>query len=275
MTEPYVYDETNAAIYDAAVPLQPNEVEFYLELAREAEARAAKSASGGGGRTLELTCGTGRVAIPLARAGVRLAGLDNSSAMLDEARRRSADLPNVEWIEGDMRAFDLGEQFGLITIPVGSFQLMLTVEDQLATLACVRRHLAPDGRFAFEVENPVATEIAEWLTNRRGAFLRNPSRDYISPTTGRRVTSWGTIEYHPSEQRYTSHGYTEELDDAGVVLQRTYGPPMTLRYFHRYEMEHMLARAGLAVEALYGDLAKNPYRATSPDLIFVTKRADH
>jgi hypothetical protein len=92
--------------------------------------------------------------------------------------------------------------------------------------------------------------------------------------TGRRVVSWGTIEYHPSQQSRTSHGYTEELDDAGVVVRREYGRPMTLRYFYRYEMEHMLARAGLAVEALYGDLAKGPYRATSPDLIFVARLAE-
>jgi ubiquinone/menaquinone biosynthesis C-methylase UbiE len=266
MTQAYDYNEDVAARYDAAVPLQQNEVEFYLELAREAEAR--------GGRTLEITCGTGRVAVPLARAGVRIVGLDNSRAMLDEARRRSADLPNVEWAEGDMRSFDLGEQFGLITIPIGSFQLMLTVEDQLATLDCVRRHLAPEGRFAFEVENPQVTQIADWLTTKRGAFLRNPARDYTSPATGRRVVSWGNQEWHPSGQYYTSSGYTDELDAGGVVVRREYGQPMTVRYFYRFEMEHMLARAGLAIEALYGDLSKNAYRATSPDLIFVTKLAE-
>jgi SAM-dependent methyltransferase len=261
----YVYDEEIAARYDAAVPLQPGELQFYLELARDAESR--------GHRILELTCGTGRVAIPLAREGVRIVGLDNSPAMLAVARERSTGLAHAEWVEGDMRSFDLGELFGLITIPVGSFQLLLSVEDQLATLRCIRHHLAPDGRFAFEVENPQATAIAEWLTTKRGLVLRNPARDYTHPKTGRQIRSSGWTEYHPSEQIYTSHGITEELDDHGVVLQRTYGQPMTLRYHYRYEMEHLLARAGLEVEALHGDTLKNPYRATSPDLIFVAKAA--
>jgi SAM-dependent methyltransferase len=261
----FVYDEEIAARYDAAVPLPPGDLQFYLELAREAEAREE--------RTLELTCGTGRVAIPLAREGVRLVGLDNSPAMLAVARERSAGLPNVEWVEGDMRTFDLGERFGLVYIPAGSFQLMLTVQDQLATLECIRSHLAPEGRFAFEVENPRATAIAEWLTTKRGVYNRIPWRDYTHPVTGRQVRSWGTLEYHPSEQIYISHGMIDELDGNGVVLQRSYGQPMTVRYHYRYEMEHLLARAGLEVEALYGDTLKNPYRATSPDLIFVARAA--
>src|SRR3990172_4095220 len=111
----YVYDEAVAGRYDAAVPVRPGEVEFYLELA---------SALGGesrGLRTLEVTCGTGRIAIPLAQAGIRLVGLDNSPAMLARAREKSAGLGNVEWVEGDMRAFDLGTAFGLAIIPAGSF----------------------------------------------------------------------------------------------------------------------------------------------------------
>lgn len=261
----FIYDEDVAARYDAAVPLQPGEVDFYLELAREAESRSQ--------RTLEVTCGTGRVAIPMARAGVRIVGLDISTPMLAVARERGAGLSNAEWIEGDMRSFDLGEKFGLITIPVGSFQLLLTVEDQLAALECIRRHLAPDGRYAFEVENPQAPRIAEWLTTKRGVYNRIPWRDYADPKTGRQVRSWGTLEYHPSEQTYTSYGMTDELDSDGIVVQRAYGPPMTVRYHYRYEMEHLLARAGLEVEALYGDLLKNAYRATSPDLVYVAKAA--
>ena len=264
-THAYVYDEEIAARYDAAVPVAQAEVDFYLELARAAEAR--------GRRSLELTCGTGRIAIPLARAGIRLVGIDTSPAMLAEARKRGAGLSNVEWVGGDMRSFDLGERFGLVYIPVGSFQLLLTIEDQLAALECIRRHLAPEGRFAFEVENPQATAIAEWLTTKRGLVLRNPSRDYTHPTTGRQVRSSGWIEYHPSEQIYTSYGITEELDGDGVVVRRSYGRPMTLRYFYRYELEHMLARAGFAIEALYGDVQKNEYRATSPDFIIVAQAA--
>lgn len=260
----YNYDEKVPVPYDAAVPVQPGEVEFYLELAQEAQAQ--------GLRVLEPTCGTGRITIPLAQAGIRIVGLDNSPAMLARAREKSAGLDNIEWVEGDMRSFDLDEAFGLIIIPIGSFQLLLETEDHLACLRCVYRHLAPGGRFAFEVENPNIVAMAEWLTTKQGTLQRNPARDYTHPETGLHVRSWGSNEYHPSVQRQVGHGLIEELDDDGTVVRRSYGQPMELRYFHRYEIEHMLARCGFEVEALYGDLLKNEYRGTSPDMIWVARR---
>lgn len=263
--QPYVYDEEVAARYEVAVPLQDGEVEFYLELARDAALRGLD--------TLEVACGNGRVAVPLAREGVSLTGIDISPDMLAYARKKSEGLDNVRWLERDMRAFDLGQQFGLVFIAIGTFQLLLEVEDQLACLRCVREHLAPEGRFAFEVESPNIVAMAEWLTTKRGTLFRNPSRDHQDPKTGRLVQSSGTIDYHPSRQEHVSSGFNEELDEAGVVVRRQYGKPMTLRYFHRYEMEHLLARAGFVVEAMYGDLRKNPYRGNSPDMIWVAKRA--
>jgi SAM-dependent methyltransferase len=259
----FVYDEKIAKVYDLSVPLQPGEVDFYLELAREAQAR--------GLRTLEVTCGTGRVAIPLAKAGIRLVGLDVSEAMLAYARKNSAGL-DVEWVEGDMRSFDLGEEFGLVYIPVGSFQLLLEVQEQLDCLRCIHRHLAPGGRLAFEVENPNLVAIAEWLTTRKGTFVRRPQRDYVDPESGRRVMSWGSAEYHPSVQQVAGPVFTEELDEDNVVVKREFGKPLTVRYHFRYEMEHLLARAGFEIEALYGNLEKERYTATSPDFIWVARK---
>ncbi len=261
----YIYDEEVALRYDAAVPVQTGEAEFYLELAQQAAAL--------GLRTLELACGTGRVAIPLARQGVRLLGMDNSPAMLARAREKSDGLETVQWVEGDMRSFDFEESFGLITIPSGSFQLLLTTEDQLACLRCIERHLAPGGKLAFELENPNIVVMAEWLTHRSGTLQRRPQRDYVHPTTGRRVYSWGTLEYHPSQQRYVARGLIEEMGEHGEVLNRSYMQPMELRYLHRFETEHLLARCGLEAEALYGDFEKGHYRGSSPDMVWVARRA--
>src|SRR5688500_6130287 len=77
-------------------------VAFYTALAQEA-----------GGPVLELACGTGRVSIPIARLGFPVTGVDLVPGMLEQARRKSAGLP-VRWVEGDGRAFDLGDQFRLI-----------------------------------------------------------------------------------------------------------------------------------------------------------------
>ena len=260
----YVYDERIAARYDAAVPLQPGEVDFYLALARDAAARRL--------RTLEVTCGTGRIAIPHAREGIRVVGLDNSAAMLAVARQRATGLDTIAWVEGDMRSFLLGEEFGLVYIPAGSFQLMLTIDDQLDTLRTIHRHLAPGGRLAFEVESPNIVAMAEWLTSNRGVYRRRTQRDYRHPQSGLQVRSWQSLEYHPTEQQYISHGMLDELDDELIVVRREHGRPMTVRYFYRYEMEHLLARAGFEVEAMYGDFYKNVYKATSADMIWVARR---
>jgi hypothetical protein len=172
-----------------------------------------------------------------------------------------------------MRSFELGEEFGLVYIPIGSFQLMLMVQDQLDSLRCIHRHLAPGGRLVFEVESINIVAMAEWLTSKRGVYNRIPQRDYVHPQTRRQVRSWGTLEYHPTTQEYVSYGMSDELDEDLVVVRRTYGKPMTVRYFYRYEMEHLLVRAGFEVEAMYGDLLKNPYHArTSPDMIWVARK---
>lgn len=261
----FVYDAEVATRYDAAVGLQDGDVEFYLELAREAQEH--------GLRTLEVTCGTGRYTIPMARAGIPIVGSDISPDMLALAREKSAGLDNVEWVEGDMRDFDLGEQFGLAMIPAGSFQLLTEVDDQLAALRTIYHHLAPGGRLAFEVENPDIVGMGQWLTTRAGTIARIPHRDYQHPETGLQVRSWGTQRVRPSVQERVTQNILDELDGDGIVVRRSYGQEMRLRYFHRYEMEHMLARCDFEVEALYGDLRKNPYRGTSPDLIWVARRS--
>jgi SAM-dependent methyltransferase len=262
--EHYRYDATIAARYDAAVPLQQGEVDFYLALAREAESK--------GLRTLELACGTGRVAIPLAREGVRVFGIDASPDMLARAREKSEGL-DVEWREGDMRTFELGETFGCAYIPAGTFALCLTVEDQIACLARLHRHLAPGAPFAFDLGNFSIVEAASWLAERRGMYVRNPARDYKHPQSGRQVVSWASAEYRPSEQLWTQLRMLEELEEDGTVALREYGRPMAVRQFYRYEVEHLLARCGFEVEALYGDYEKSAYRGTSGQMVWVARRS--
>jgi SAM-dependent methyltransferase len=263
--EPYRYDAAIAARYDAAVPIEHNEIDFYLELARDAEAA--------GLRTLELACGTGRVAIPLAREGIRVLGIDVSPEMLARARAKSEGLDNVEWIEGDMRTFDLGEQFGFAYIPAGTFALLLTIEDQMSCLERLRSHLAPGARLAFDLGNFDIVDAARWLSERRGIYVRNPARDYTHPETGRKVMSYASSDYHPSEQVWMQYRMQDELDDDGTVVRREYGRPMAVRQFHRYEVEHLLARCGFEVEALYGDYTKSTYRGSSGQMVWVAKRS--
>src|SRR3972149_872925 len=131
-----------AEFYDHVVPYRDRrDVSFWVDMARES-----------GGPVLEVGCGTGRVLIPTARAGVEVVGLDYSQAMLitcgEKLSREPAPVRSrVEFVLGDMRRFDLGRTFSLITTPFRPFQHLLTVEDQLSCLSCVHRHLSEGGRF--------------------------------------------------------------------------------------------------------------------------------
>src|SRR5262249_46535019 len=143
MNEPAFYESRslNVESYDsqteAVSPVLAGDIEFYLAHAREA-----------GGPILDLGGGTGRVAWPLAEAGFEVTSLDSSASMLarSEAKRELASLEarsRVELVHGDVRDFALPRQFGLVIAPGRTFQLVLTPDDQRATLATIRRHLRP------------------------------------------------------------------------------------------------------------------------------------
>src|SRR5438067_1982858 len=127
--------------FDADVPL-------YLELA-----------SAQGGRVLEVACGTGRVLVPLVRAGSHVTGLDASPFMLDIAREKLAAAgPEIEararLVEGDMRSFALGEMFDMAIIAVKSMAYLTSRVDQQRTLRAVGGHLRPGGLLALDLMNP-------------------------------------------------------------------------------------------------------------------------
>jgi SAM-dependent methyltransferase len=140
----FYFKPTNAEAYDADMGRAADAMDdlpFYLGLARQAAAR--------GEAVLELGCGTGRVTIPIARAGAEIVGLDNAPAMLAVARRKAAEAGvRVHWVTADMRDFRLEQRFGLVIIPFRSFLHLLTDADQEACLRRIQEHLLPGGRLA-------------------------------------------------------------------------------------------------------------------------------
>jgi len=117
-----------AEFYDSVVPYRERQdVNFFVEMAQRS-----------GGPVLELGCGTGRVLIPIAKSGIEIVRLDGSPRMLAVCRekllRESEDVRAkvTDLVKGDMRSFELGRKFSLVTIPFRPFQHLLTVEDQLS-----------------------------------------------------------------------------------------------------------------------------------------------
>jgi SAM-dependent methyltransferase len=261
MRDDYYLDPRAAEAYDAGPELPVDDIPFYVELAQQAAAA--------GQSVLELGCGTGRVTIPIAQAGVNVTGLDRSPAMLDVARRKSEGIDNLRWVQGDMTDFALEERFGLTIIPFRSFLLLLTVAEQKACLARIHEHLADGGRLALNVFNPNLALIGEWLSTRRGGLQRIST--YQDPQSGHQATAWQSNQYATSEQRLDHTRITEELGDDGAVISRVYRN-LRLRYVFRYEMEHLLALSGFEVEGLWGWFDRRPFSDESSEMVWVAQR---
>jgi ubiquinone/menaquinone biosynthesis C-methylase UbiE len=253
--------EFYAQTYDVAVPDWPGEINFYRELAAEAHSN--------GQAVLEVACGTGRVAIRLARMGVEVVGLDLSSAMLDVARQKSAGVSNVRWVQGDMRSFDLGETFGLVIIPGHSFQNILTAADQFACLESIQRHLIPRGLFGVHLDHPEVSWLGDLTRDKGGVF--ETTEQFLHPKTGRQVRTLQAWSYEPATQTAISEKVWEELGEDGPVVARLDRGPIRLHCVFRFEMEHLLARAGFVVEAVYGDFYRQELGEGSSEMIWVAR----
>jgi SAM-dependent methyltransferase len=253
--------EFYAQTCDAWVPVWPGELDFYRELATGAMAE--------GGAVLEIACGTGRIAARLAQEGVPLVGLDRSPEMLEVARAKTHGLTNVRWVQADMRSFELGEAFGLIIIPGHSFQHLNTPHDQVACLECIKRHLRPDGILVIHLDHQ---DIA-WLGGLRGekGGRLEPAGGFQNPKTGRQVRALRAWSYEPASQTAISRALWEELGADGQVLDRWESAPVRLHCVFRYEMEHLLARVGFAVDAVYGDFYRGPLMDTSSEMVWFAR----
>ncbi len=244
------YDKVDASFYDYYSLGNPGDVEFYVEEARRAD-----------GEVLELGCGTGRILIPIAQTGIPIVGLDLSADMLARAKNKVLELPlkirkGVKLVRGDMRDFDLGREFKLITIPYRAFLHLLTPEDQRQALLNIREHLADDGRLIINIFDPRLDIIAAHSAP-LGAALKKDD-EFIHPETKRHVVVWDSRQYDPTDQTIDQLFIYEELDDEGRSLSRVFST-YTLRYVYRYEMQYLLELCGYAVEALYGDFKRGPF----------------
>ncbi|MEP6963744.1 MAG: class I SAM-dependent methyltransferase [Acidobacteriota bacterium] len=260
--ESYYEDAWIAGLYDHVAPYRARpDVAFYVDAARSA-----------GGPVLEVGCGTGRVLIPTARAGMEIVGLDLSPHMLAVCRQALALEPEeiqtkVHLHQADMRKFDLGREFPLVTIPFRPFQHLTSVADQLACLATIRRHITPGGRLILDLYNP---SLEAMVNDPIGQEIPEEASEFTMPDGRRVVRCHKTLSRDRFEQLNRHELIYDVTHPDGHKERLTHAFPM--RYLFRFEAEHLLARAGFAVEHLYADWDRGAYGSKYPgELIFVAK----
>jgi SAM-dependent methyltransferase len=231
-----LYDRI-AGIYDPWSRSVTEDVGFYID-----------QAVASGGPVVELAVGTGRIAIPIAQAGVTVIGVDSSPAMLAVARagaEKAGIAARLDLRVGDLREPPVEERVPLVICPFRSLLHMETEDEKARALRAARSLLLSDGRFVFDVFAPSREDIEEtngrWLEREPGIYER-ADWDESSRTLSLSVRS----------------------DDA----EATFG----LHWLSTPEWLQLLERAEFVVEELYGWFDGRPYDGEE-DMIFITRAA--
>jgi SAM-dependent methyltransferase len=225
-----------APFYDLDLEGVEDDIDMYRELALRQ-----------GGAVLELGCGTGRVAIPLARAGLNVIGVDLSASMLGVARERATGLP-VTWVEADMRDVRLRRRFETVLIPFGGLQHMETADDVAAALSSVARHLARDGVAVVDIESPHPEDLEP------GAhpLVLHWTRQWQGSTVSKLVA----VDGRPSEGvRNVTFHYDVQPAEGGL---RRVSHEFVLRVITAGELQLAARLAGLELVAEYGGYDLSP-----------------
>jgi 2-polyprenyl-3-methyl-5-hydroxy-6-metoxy-1,4-benzoquinol methylase len=242
----YGSQETDLVVkyYDEAFGISADaEVSWYLEKVKTY-----------GGPVLDIACGTGRMALLIAQLGYEIFCIDQSEGMLRQFEKKLQAQPveiqqRVHIHQVSMREFRFNQKFKTI-ICCDAFFHNLTVADEIESLANIASHLAPEGRFVFNLVNPTC----EFILNSAQSDSENFSERgrYPLADTAHILVVEQSNRCNRIEQTVTTRLRFTRCDMDGNVLE-TGESSWTSRYLFRYEAVHLLYRCGFAVEALVGD----------------------
>ena len=246
-----------ARFYDADYGRFRDDVPFYHAMAQRT-----------GGPILELMCGTGRLLEPLARAGYHVTGVDVSPQLLSIARHKLANAGlqhHVTLVEADVRLEIPAGPFAMAIVGLNSFMHLETVDDQLAVLRHVHQVLEPGGVLVLDLYNPDPRE----LVRHNGEMLLDKT---FTLDDGAQVQKFVVQSADLAAQINHVMFIYDETGTDGNVRRTTL--PFAMRWLYRYELEHLLARAGFLVEAVYGSYDLDEFDSASELMLTVAIRDD-
>ncbi len=252
-----MYDQI-ALYYDLTHASLTEDIPFVLALARQS-----------GEAALELGCGSGRLLLPLARAGLPVTGLDSSPVMLARARDRLAQESEVvqnrvTLVEDDMTRFMLDGRFPLILIPYNTF-MHLDNAQAVAALKQARRHLAVDGQLFIDQANPfIAADTPE-------DHLLSLENVLTDPATGDVIVHLAANRVDTAVQTLHITWLYDRSAAGGGPVHRTVAQA-TYHYRYPHQMELLLQEAGFPHLTFLGDYDWSPFHEQSPRLLLLGKQ---
>ena len=217
------------------------------------------------GPVLELGCGTGRISIPLARAGVSLVGLDRSDAMLARARqriKRGRLTTRARLIRGDIRALPFpASTFPLVIAPYGVLQSLLRERDLWETLQAVARVLKPGATFGIEL----VADLPSWDEYKKRVSLSG----WRGGRKGAHVTLIETVR-QDRMRRLTI--FDQQFIERRGSKRRTHAFSLTFRTLSVPQMTRRLEKAGFEISALLGDYRGGPWDCRADVWMILARR---
>jgi SAM-dependent methyltransferase len=238
-SEPSTFDDGDW--YDVMCQGLDYGIDFYLGLARQAK-----------GPVLEIACGTGRILLPCAQAGVDIEGLDLYDGMLATLRKKAAALglsPTLH--RADMGDFQLPRRYALIMITFNAFGHNMTQEAQIRCLECCRQHLLPGGVLALDGSFPTI----EWIGAPQNTRVLEGTTTH--PQTGQTVRCYDTRRFDRVKQIQYSLNESELLDADGKVTS-VHRSQIEIRWIYKEEMALLLRVAGFPRWEILGGFDRRP-----------------
>jgi SAM-dependent methyltransferase len=228
------------------------DVPFWLALARRE-----------GGPIIEWGAGTGRIAIPLSKAGFDVTAVEVSGRMVARGRSKSEA---VEWIHGDMRGVNSDKRYRLAICAFNSFLCLTHVDDALAFLRNAKEHLEPGGLLGIEVSAFSPEELAE---EPNGPELHH---DFTRELPEGRLERFSVSDYDAASQIMEMRLFYELYGGDGALWSRR-AHDLAIRITNRDELVLMLRLARFEIEAVYGGFEGEPFTAESDHLIVLARKA--
>ena len=252
---PDIYSDF-AEFYDLYVGDWLHDLPCYLEYAREAHRPV-----------LEIGAGSGRLTIPLARAGISVVAVDVSPSMLQLLDLRVAREPasvrqRIQSVRGDVCELSLGTQHDLIMLPFYAFNYLLTPDAQRRALERLSAHRVAAGHLLIDVFIPY------------GRIEHCPSEpilkvDKPDPRTGHRVRGWNAYRMDPQRQIETRHHIFEITRPSGTMMRKEF--TTRRRYSFPAELETLFTGAGFRIDDVSTGYSGGRPDAASEQLLYVLK----
>lgn len=239
--DPKVYDGLNK---------QQDDLAFYLKWI----------ADNGVSKVLEVCCGTGRLTIPLAKAGINVSGFDLNGSMLKEAENKATkEKLSIPLHQGDMRSMALDDHFQMVFIPFNSIHCLYGHDDVINTLRSIHGHLEEKGKLIIDYFNPdisyitgnqgKAVEIANYVTEDGRAIRIIQKMNYEDGTQINRIKWEYSVNGLPHSE--------ESLD---------------MRMFYPQELDYYIKSNGYEIVRKYGDYEMTPFTNGSPLQLIVCQK---